>query len=161
MPGLILQKLLLFSSCRNRGRVGAVGKPADSAAIGITEQIAIGPFKVKQQAGGLAHVEVIKGGLAGIEKESLHRTRHLVRDFLFDDLALFNGSKVVGGGPMLGTVVVMQIIIAGLEGFKTHVSIAEKFENNLIKVVTATVDRQVGGPVVLDPLENHLLTRFD
>ena len=64
-----------------------------------------------------------------------------MRDFLFDYLTLFNGGKVVGGGPMLRAVVVMQVIIARLEGFKTHISIAEKLENHLIEVVTAAVNR--------------------
>ena len=84
-----------------------------------------------------------------------------MRDFLFDDLSLFHGSKIVGSSPMLRTVIVMQVIITGFEGLESHVCIAEKLEDHLIKVVAAAVNWQVRSPVVLDPLKHHLLARFD
>src|SRR5690606_11436889 len=115
----------------------------------------IGPIIVKGIGQGFTDEAVLKDGTAGIIDKRLHAHRQLVGDLFLLDLAFVNGFTGIQGGPVLGGVLLAQVVMPGLEGFQGNRVVLVVVVNEGVEVIHAFVDRQILAPIVVDPLPGY------
>ena len=79
-----------------------------------------------------------------------------MRDFLLLDQTLPQRGKVVGRGPVLGAVLVPEVVLPGLERFHRHGAVAVVVVADAVEVVASHVHRKIPAPVVFHPLVFHV-----
>ncbi|MNZ14100.1 hypothetical protein D3C78_310170 [compost metagenome] len=134
---------------------------AAGTGVCAVEQLLVGPLVVQQQAQRLAHAHVLEHRAADVEDEALHARGVAVGQLFLDQAAIAHGGYVVGGGPVLRADFQRIVERTGLECFQSDGGVAVGVEGHDVEVVEAAVDRQVLGPVVLDPLVAHRAPGLD
>ena len=140
------------------GRQFGVAEVAGAAGVGAMEQAPVGPFEVEQQGDRLAHANVLKIRLAQIEDEALHALGVLVGDLFLDDATFTQRRAVIAGGPVLGAELQVEIQLAGLECFQGDAGVAVVIHYHPIEVVETLAYRQLGRPVIANPLKANRAT---
>ena len=105
----------------------------------------------------MSQIRVIERCPALVEKKRLGSLGDAVGNFLTLDPAIADRGEVVGGCPVLGDVIKMNVIAAGLECLERDLSIAIEIDHHSVKVIATAIDGQVASPVLRVALQHHLL----
>ena len=130
--------------------------------IGVIHQAAIGPFKVPQQGQGLTHAAVGQDRVVEVEHKPLSTLNGQGRQTFFLQAPVIQCCAVIGGGKLRRRTDRIEVEHPGAQGLDIDAAVIGKvFDAHLIKVVLATVDRQVGAPPVRHPLQMHTAPRVN
>ena len=142
----------IFSSSGPRQALGLVLRVLEvgaGARVLAVEEVLVHPLEVHGVVEGHAHPAVLEDGPLGVEHQGLHPLRDLVGDLFLLDVAVAEVGPRVHGGPVLGDVLHVQVVLAGLEGLEGHGLVAVVVVAQPVEVVLPLVHRQVQPPVVL------------
>ncbi len=133
---------------------------AFGAAVRAVEQLFVGPLEVQQQSQRLTDPDVLKHRLAQVEDKTLHARRIAIGKLFLDQPAIPDCWRVICSCPVLGAGFHPIIELPGFARFQRDGVVAIVVGGQHIEVVEALIDRQVLGPVILDPFIAHRAPGF-
>ena len=96
-----------------------------------------------------------------VEEEALRAGRRFVGQIGPHNLALLQGRKIIGGGPVARGIFLAEIDDAGFQSFQSRVTVAEILEADLIEIIAALVDGQILRPVIGAALIGHIFAGLE
>ena len=136
-----------------RGRAGAHGQLGareigGDAWLAIAGHGVVDEFEVEGVDQRVAHPDVIKGSAARVHHEAGHAGGLLMRYLGFDHVARGDGGKIVAACPGFGVEFTYIGQLAGLERLEQHIAITIKIDADLVEIVGAAAQGQIGAPII-------------
>ena len=144
------------------GRQFAAFEIAVGAGVETVEQRPVHALEIERVGQRLAYLAVLELRPPRVEHEALHRLAGIGLEDLLLHVAGVEGREIVAGGPALRSVLAAEILEAAFrEGLPCGIVVLEVDIALAVEIVAADIHRQVGAPIVLDPLPDDLGSRLE
>src|SRR5262249_19309047 len=143
-----------------RGELGAVEIARDAAILAV-EDLLVHLLEIEREVERAAQARVLELVAPDVEGERLHHPAAAHRKFLDDDAFVARRGKIVGGRPVLGTVLGPPVDLIALERLERDSGIPEILKANFVEIVLPDVDVEAIAPIVPDALVDDRPSRHE
>ena len=123
------------------------------ARVGAIHDGLVGPFEIERLDQRFTDARILEFLAAGIDEPALRARRRFIGQYLALDAAILDGRKIIARRPHPGgEFLAVEIVLSG-KSLERDVAVAVELVAHRVEIIAAAVDRQIGGPPILDALE--------